>query len=258
MTAEEYAQNWAVESRNYAKAGDYSWMSSLLPGKGFILEVGCGAGESTLAMVNSGRRVISVENNASLASLAYENLTSNGIDVRFCTMQEVECIDFSESKERVFLVVGSIFDEEIKNFNFEKNIDAIACWLIGSNPEVVAHKFKKVPETMDGKELALYRFSVQERCVELGRVFLANDGFVHLVDRSVISSWKDKDDYRKGFSELYREYKWIPQTLSANDVMFRKMGGAFASSSIQYMPSENYHGGGLNVFLSIKIKLREG
>ena len=41
---------WQAEGEAYARAGDYAWMASLVPGRR-VLEIGCGPGFGTRALV---------------------------------------------------------------------------------------------------------------------------------------------------------------------------------------------------------------
>ncbi|HRE18978.1 MAG TPA: class I SAM-dependent methyltransferase, partial [Rhodocyclaceae bacterium] len=60
-TVSDFLAYWEEEGAAYAKRGDYEWMASLTHARR-VLEVGCGAGFGTLALVQRGATVLAVDN----------------------------------------------------------------------------------------------------------------------------------------------------------------------------------------------------
>ena len=59
----KYSEQWDISAQYFYNKGYYSWMADKLTGYKNVLEVGCGTGYSTLALVEKGYRVIVVEKN---------------------------------------------------------------------------------------------------------------------------------------------------------------------------------------------------
>ncbi len=53
MTPAQYADEWSTSASNFAASNDYQWMASFLPKGGFAVEIGCGSGQSTLAILTA-------------------------------------------------------------------------------------------------------------------------------------------------------------------------------------------------------------
>jgi ubiquinone/menaquinone biosynthesis C-methylase UbiE len=61
---EKRSQTYERAAEVLAREGHYAWMASLLPaGGGSLLEVGTGTGQSTLALLDKGWRVVAVDSN---------------------------------------------------------------------------------------------------------------------------------------------------------------------------------------------------
>src|SRR5262249_13607960 len=59
-----HAAAWEAKARAFVSSGDYEWMAGLLPGAGGrLLQIGTGAGGSTLALRARGWRIVAVDEN---------------------------------------------------------------------------------------------------------------------------------------------------------------------------------------------------
>ena len=58
-----YSEQWNVSSKYFYDKGYYAWMADKLTAYKIVLEVGCGTGYSTLALVERGYKVIAVDKN---------------------------------------------------------------------------------------------------------------------------------------------------------------------------------------------------
>ena len=59
-TVADFIGYWEAEGQAYVRRGDYEWMASLVPGKR-VLEIGCGVGFATQALVRRGLTVLSID-----------------------------------------------------------------------------------------------------------------------------------------------------------------------------------------------------
>ena len=60
QTVAEFMAYWEAEGLAYVRRGDYDWMAALVPGKR-VLEIGCGVGFSTAALLRRGLAVLAVD-----------------------------------------------------------------------------------------------------------------------------------------------------------------------------------------------------
>lgn len=252
MTAEQYAEEWVVEASNFAKHGDYTWMASFLPKKGAVLEVGCGSGASTLAIIRSGNSVVSVEQNDFLATTAYEYLLNQGFSVKRHSLQDLKPEDLM-GEEQAHIVLGDIFSVDICSRLPASYFSAMTCWLIGSSPDVVNSTLADQTGESENWDPAAYRWLVHQRCCDVSRDLLKEKSSVHLIDRGMINTWATKDEYRKGWAEGYNEKLKLNHLLTEKNVMFRKFSVELGTSQIQYSNAVPNAPKGLGVFSAINI-----
>lgn len=234
MTADQYAEEWEINSKSFSDEGYYRWMSQQLGNVETILEVGCGSGNGTLALFQDGRRIIVIEPNEKLANLAYESLRANNIPVEFSDWKTLA--DHLLSRTSVVLIVRQdIFDSEIEHLREKLSFDAVACWLIGAEPDRIAIHMGKDKHNFTGPEMANYREMIHKRCYEIGEWLLADDGCVHIVDRFGISSWNDKDYIREELAKFHSSLAGESYKIGKSDTFLTRARSSIKTSQIQYI-----------------------
>lgn len=111
-----YSEQWNVSSKFFYDKGYYTWMADKLTAYKIVLEVGCGTGYSTLALVERGYKVIAVDKNPECLEKAKALLSEKGYingEVSFVTGD---------------IVVDEIRNELINKFEF----DVVICWNVGT------------------------------------------------------------------------------------------------------------------------------
>ena len=73
-----YSEQWDVSSKYFYDKGYYTWMAEKLTPYKTILEVGCGTGYSTLALVEKGYKVIALDKNPECLEKAKKLLSQKG------------------------------------------------------------------------------------------------------------------------------------------------------------------------------------
>ena len=112
----KYSEQWDISAQYFYNKGYYSWMADKLTGYKNVLEVGCGTGYSTLALVEKGYRVIVVEKNPECINKAKKLLYENGY-----------------KRGEVSFITGDIVDEALRNKLVKKfKFDITICWNIGT------------------------------------------------------------------------------------------------------------------------------
>lgn len=234
MTETQYANEWEENSRYFSDNGHYKWMLEQLGGAEFVLEIGCGAGFSTLNLATAGKKIISIEVNQAASIAAKTRLEKNGISVELIQLKDLQhSISWGESQVKILCC--DVFDEEVLKYIQRDSAEAIICWMIGSHPEHVASILDRAYKDFDGMEMAKFRIKVQTRCYELGRSTLKIGGVVHIVDRAAMMSWNDKDELRAVLVNRQNELAGNFYSISTPDTLFRKITSNFATSKIQYV-----------------------
>ena len=112
---EEYAELWKKDSIEINNNKLYDWMSSKVEKYKTILEIGCGAGISTLNLLKRNHNIIGIESNKYCVSMTRDLLHNNGYE-------NVEIINKRVSENNCI--------ELVKGLN--RNIDLVICWNPGS------------------------------------------------------------------------------------------------------------------------------
>lgn len=104
---QNYANQWNCSAQYFYDKEYYSWMEQALEGFHTVVEVGCGTGYSTLALIEKGHKVIAIDKNVDCIAKAKKLLDSKG------------ALD-----DRVIFVEGDIAeehfrDEVVSNFSFD-------------------------------------------------------------------------------------------------------------------------------------------
>ena len=74
----EYAERRDIDAKGFAKAGVYARFIGKLKNYKRIIEVGCGTGESTLALLKEGHFVVAIDVNEACISMTREKLLTSG------------------------------------------------------------------------------------------------------------------------------------------------------------------------------------
>lgn len=234
MTAEEYAKEWEDNASHFQRYGYYSMPLQRLGGPRTVMEVGCGAGRSTLALAKKGHTVIAVEINEPAAQRACEYLSRNGITAQM-THALPSSLQDAPDAPRVTIVVGDVHADGFLEPAGGLGLDAVLCWFIGAQLDVIADfQGKRGPE-LTSDDVRDYRLSLQARCYEIGRQVLRDRGIVQIVDRMRLQSWQDKDLARDEQAHIQAKIAGRGYEISRASTFLSKIAGGFEASGIQYL-----------------------
>lgn len=186
-----YADEWEVSSSHLSGQDCYTWMASELGASGRVLEIGCGTGLSTLALLNGGNKVVSIDENPACIRKARARLEAAGFSVsvqlrgeeRVVAGARIE-IDYSKVKQTdadAILIEGNVLqDPRLMMFLMEgEGFEAVACWLVGTHSSMHFNKCIS-PQINTSK---LYRLRVQNFVYEMSDQVLKPGGILQVVDR---------------------------------------------------------------------------
>jgi len=195
----EYSESWQKDAEYFFEKSYYKWMAEHIAHSKNILEIGCGTGYSTLALLNEGHKVISIEENSFCIDKTEALLNSKGFNVAKINNREVyeaspdygyklsyKDIDNKSEDYDVILVQGDIINDSnfIKWLKEEGQfpISAVICWLLGTHN---SRGFNKVFDLNEVKNSSDARIYTQNIIYELCDVVLPDNGYLHIVDRAV-------------------------------------------------------------------------
>lgn len=121
---QKYAEEWNESAEFFYDNAEYNWMCNCIGGYPTVLEFGCGTGQSTLALLENGHKVISIEKNEYCIEKAKLLIAKKGYT--YGTL-------LNDSNEfDVLFIQGDISDESIINEITKDSFDIAVCWNIGS------------------------------------------------------------------------------------------------------------------------------
>lgn len=187
-----YAEQWDMSAKFFYDQGYYSWLAQKVEKMHTVIEVGCGTGYSTLALVEHGHRVIAIDKNHDCIVRAMKLLTDNG---------------FTENN--AIFIEGDIVEDTFRNhLTFTFDFDAVLCWNIGSYWSKSMIKFY-LPYMLD---YGLDRFQITQNpessyseliIWETCQLAKQKQAAIHIVDRGSEFINEQNDPYYKTLKDEF-------------------------------------------------------
>lgn len=199
MTQETlYAEQWDESARYFYETNRYQWITEQIPDYETVVEVGCGTGYSTLALLEAGHKVIAFDKNVNCLAKAKKLIEDNGLT------------------DRVIFIEGDIATDEFRAYlNSQYNYDIVVCWNVGTYWSKEMMQFY-LPYLFEyGLNVSQIRTNPESSYAELilwDSCRLASDKGVpvQIVDRGTQHIDYTNDSYYKTLGEefLYSEIKY--------------------------------------------------
>lgn len=195
MTEKDYSDFWESESSQFQRENIYAALSKISPAEA-TLEVGCGAGWSTLSLA-ANRPVLAIDNNPHLIDLARSRLNNNGVSV------EIIKSDLFEPTVELLAAIN----------RFQPKV--VTGWFIGSHP---ADNDRRTPAHLriDEKPKA-YRENVEDQLV-VAPLCPDSVEWVHTVQRGAVPPGVTEAQIREGMIEEYESYMFKDSGFKVTDV----------------------------------------
>jgi len=111
----KYAEEWNNSALFFYQTKAYDWMIERIDNKKYVLEVGCGTGYSTLALLQAGYHVVAVDNNSK------------------CLNKARKLISDSALLDKVIFELGDITDKSFQLHLLEEyTFEIVLCWNVGT------------------------------------------------------------------------------------------------------------------------------
>ncbi len=200
-TVGEFLDYWRNEGEAYARRGDYAWMAGLVPGRR-VLEIGCGLGFGTAALVARGLAVLAIDTlpECLAASAARLGEAAGGV-----TLMQAD--------------VAALTTEQLATIEAFAP-DVVVCWLMGAPAATTG-----AAASDGGKAVAAYREAVHRHVAELAAKLLTVRA-LHLVDRTAMP-WQAKDIGRDTLLHyhLSTTLRDLPFVGERRNALYRKLEG---------------------------------
>jgi len=198
----DYMKNWGVNSKGHLDQGHYTWMADRLNGYPRTLEIGCGVGYSTLALLKQGHIVVCVEENPHCIAATQRLVAENGYSVAVIAREKPESLD--ENAYRLIyneinnvpqadclLIEGdALNDPKLESWlEQQPKFDAVACWLLGTHNargHNIAVNLASMPTARE------HRIFVQNNVYEVADRVLRSGGILTVIDRAETPTTQDK------------------------------------------------------------------
>ena len=197
-TVVDFMAYWEVEGENYVRRGDYDWMASLVPGKR-VLEIGCGVGFGTQALLARGLTVLAIDSLPECLQVSAERASASEL-----TLLEAEVTTLSAAQR-----------QQIEDFAPE----SVVCWLMGAPASITG-----ATAVDGGQSVVAYREKIHRAVAELA-ASLPSVNALHLVDRTAIP-WQAKDIGRDTLVRYHagKTLLDLPLTAERRNALYRKLG----------------------------------
>lgn len=195
-TVADFLGYWEREGEAYVRHGDYDWMAGLVPGRR-VLEIGCGVGHSTQALLRRGLSVLAVD---SLPACLDATRARVGDAAELLPADLAGLGDGQRARIAAFAP------------------DVVVCWLMGAPAEVTGASAGD-----GGKAVVAYRTAMHRRVAELA-AGLPTVAALHLVDRTAIA-WQAKDIGRDTLVRYHlgSTLAGLPLTAVRANALYRKL-----------------------------------
>lgn len=210
-TVAEFMAYWEAEGQAYVRRGDYDWMAALLPGER-VVEIGCGVGYSTAALVARGRAVLALDSLPECLAATRARVPADGL-----TLMQAELSALSDSQKG-----------DIEQFQ----PDTVVCWLMGAPAEVTG----AMPTAAGQQAVAAYRERMHRLVAELA-AGLPTVRYLHFVDRTAIA-WQAKDIGRDTLVGYHNDktLRGLPFAGERRLALYRKIEEGAASVALLRKP----------------------
>lgn len=189
-----YIKSWGINSEGHLAQGHYPWMAERVKGFPRTLEIGCGVGNSTLALLQQGHTVVCVEENPQCIAATRKRLADEGFCVEVIARETPVSLDenayrliYSEIPEApeadCLLIEGDALNDPALEAWLERQpkFDAVACWLLGTHDargHNAAVDLALMPTAYE------HRIFVQNRVYEIADRILRSGGVLSVIDRA--------------------------------------------------------------------------
>lgn len=190
----DYLKSWGINSKGHFDQGHYGWMAKRVDGYPRTLEIGCGIGYSTLALLKQGHTVVCIEENPCCIAATRRLVSENGYSVAVIARETPRSLD-EHAYQLLYKDIGdapqvdclliegdALNDPKLEEWlERQPAFDSIACWLLGTHDargHNVAIDLALMPTARE------HRIFVQNNVYEIADRILRSGGILTVIDRT--------------------------------------------------------------------------
>lgn len=189
-TQEIYSQQWSINAEHFNNNNSYLWMCGKIHEYKTVLEIGCGTGQSTVALLKNKHKVIAIEKNIFCIEKAKTLISDAGFKVG--TVENLED-DFD-----VLIIHKELL--ELANFINQYSFDIVVCWNVGSywDEKMIRYyekhmlKYGLTLDQISEKPESSYGELIQWHSCKIAK---ENNVPIHLIDRGPEALNSNNDPY---------------------------------------------------------------
>ena len=221
-----YEDEWNYTSEFYHKKGYYDILSNRFENGLRILEIGCGAGYSTISLSKKAEKLISIDENSYCINSTFKRLNKLKIDASKNIRGEIIADNYSSSYimdyvnnfdnkiHKVNCIKGDVLlDNQLLEFlKSEKKFDLITCWMIGAHGLILNHEeqLKKGRTAINRQPQMVqdYKFDVLAEVAKQAVKLLTKEGTLNIVERLNLENAKQftEDEILNNFASKIEPY----------------------------------------------------
>lgn len=221
-----YEDEWNYTSEFYHKKGYYDILSNRFENGLRILEIGCGAGYSTISLSKKAEKLISIDENSYCINSTFKRLNKLKIDASKNIRGEIIADNYSSSYimdyvnnfdnkiHKVNCIKGDVLlDNQLLEFlKSEKKFDLITCWMIGAHGLILNHEeqLKKGRTAINRQPQMVqdYKFDVLAEVAKQAVQLLTKEGTLNIVERLNLENAKQftEDEILNNFASKIEPY----------------------------------------------------
>lgn len=187
---------------SYNNSGLYEYLANNLIPNLNSLEIGCGAGFSSLQIAKISNNFISIDENPNAIENAFQYLQNNGISIQkilrgkldvnnelFVYKKEYSPFEDKIHKNNLLLEGDILVDNKLHSFLKNQNISNIICWLMGGH-QYLLNEVSQIQKGRNGingirqpKMVSDYKFDVIDKIAELANSILSKSGVISIAER---------------------------------------------------------------------------
>ena len=196
-----YEDEWNYTSEFYHENGYYDILSNRFENGLRILEIGCGAGYSTISLSKKAKNLISIDENSYCINSTFKRLSELKIDASKNIRGEISADNnlssykmnyennFNNKIHKVNCIEGDVLlDNELLDFlKSGEKFDLITCWMIGAHGLILNHEeqLKKGRTAINRQPQMVqdYKFDVLTEVAKQAKELLTRYGTLNIVER---------------------------------------------------------------------------
>ena len=203
----QYAEQWNTSAQFFYEKKYYQWMCEKLIGFKTVMEIGCGTGYSTLALIHNGHKVVAIDKNLECIMAAKKLTADNGY-----------------TEENVIFLEGDIADAHFREQTLSRYAcDIVICWNVGSywNKQVIQSYVPYVLEyglnigqIKENPESSYSELIIWDAC----RISHVTGVPIHIIDRSGEIITEDADPYYHALKDEFHFSKIVYDNYRAKSI----------------------------------------